>query len=173
MENKEINMLKKLSIILLFMQFCTLAHANNNALLTIEFTVPDLQVEPYHRPYVAVWLETVDRQGVHTFLFWHEQEDWFKDLRQWWRKIGRKQSPAYDAVTSATKKPGVYKITWNGILADNTHVLAGDYILHFEAVREQGSREYLRQKITLNAKKNQSFTLQGKNEIGIINIKVK
>lgn len=38
-------------------------HANA-AELEIELTLPDLDVQPYHRPYVAVWLETPERKHV-------------------------------------------------------------------------------------------------------------
>ncbi len=138
----------------------------------IALTVPNIKTDPYHKPYIAVWLETKERKGLHTFAFWHEQEDWFKDLRQWWRKIGRKSEGDMDGFAGATKKPGVYKLSWDGTLASGKKLPAGEYVLHFESVREQGSREYLRQKIQIGNKQKQSYQLFGKHELGEIKISI-
>ena len=158
-----------LLIILLSFGFSTLADGTQ---LEIEFSLPKIDTNPYHRPYVAVWLETVERKGVHTFAFWHEQDDWFKDLRQWWRKVGRRHEPNYDGVSGATRKPGNYRLTWQGALVDGLQVEPGNYILHFESVREEGSREYLRQSVSLGEGKKQSYVLQGKTEFGTIKITI-
>ncbi|MBD1390735.1 DUF2271 domain-containing protein [Neiella sp. HB171785] len=141
--------------------------------LYVDIEVPDINANPYHRPYVAVWVETPERKGVHTLAFWAEQADWYKDLRQWWRKIGRKNSPNYDGVSGATRKPGSYQLSWDGLAADGIPVQPGDYILHLESVREQGSREYLRQAIVLGKQQPQHYQLQGSAELGLISISIK
>lgn len=146
-------------------------YANDNEppfTLTMNVTVPTIKTNPYHRPYVAVWLETPNRKGVHTFAFWREQEDWFKDLRQWWRKIGRKNNPNYDAISAATRKPGEYTLTWQGQLSNGEQISPGDYVLHFESVREQGSREYFRQKITLDFKQRSHINYRGKLSLALL-----
>lgn len=148
------------------------SQAEEKNILAIKITIPEIKSTPYHRPYVAVWLENTQRKGIHTFAFWREQEDWFKDLRQWWRKIGRKNKPNYDGVSGATRKPGEYLLSWNGVLASGETLANGDYVLHFESVREQGSREYLRQKISVQTGVSQSYVLQGKHELGSISVKV-
>jgi len=141
--------------------------------LDVSVEVPEINANPYHKPYVAVWIETPKRKGVHTLAFWKEQSDWYKDLRQWWRKIGRKKSPNYDAVSGATRKPGIYKLSWDGKFESSKQVIAGEYVLHIEAVREQGSREYLRQRIRLGENQAQHFELQGQTELGKILISIK
>lgn len=140
--------------------------------LEVSLEIPDIKSSPYHKPYVAVWIETPQRKGVHTLAFWKEQPDWFKDLRQWWRKIGRHRTPNYDAVTGATRKPGTYQLTWDGVLQSGEQVAAGVYVLHIESVREQGGREYLRQKIMLGEQKSQDYRLQGHAELGTILISI-
>lgn len=148
---------------------------NNTAIaqqLDVSFEIPVIETTPYHKPYVAIWIETPKRKGVHTLIFWKEQTDWFKDLRQWWRKIGRNKNPNYDAVSGATRKPGIYNTSWDGVLDSNKNIPAGHYVLHIEAVREQGSREYLRQKITWGNNTPQHYTLQGKTELGSIKIAI-
>lgn len=139
--------------------------------LEIELTIPSLEVDPYHRPYVALWLETTDRQGIQTIAIWHEKNDWLKDLRQWWRKAGRKNPHAYDAVTGPTRKPGHYKIQWNST-NDQGNIPEGEYFLCLEAAREAGGRDFLRQKITLGNGVSQTYTLNGNIEFGTINIAI-
>ena len=150
----------------------TLEQALGQTHIAIQVTIPEVDSTPYHRPYVAVWLENTQRKGLHTFAFWREQEDWFKDLRQWWRKIGRKHSPNYDGVSGATRKPSTYELNWDGILTTGKTLPEGEYVLHFESVREQGSREYLRQKIQIKNKVTQHYSIQGQREIGLVTIRI-
>lgn len=162
------------------MQFNTSSKAQINGSLpakfTVQFTLPVIQQQPYHRPYVAVWIETPSRQPLHTLAFWHEQSDWYKDLRQWWRKIGRKQSPAFDAASGATRKPGTYTLKWNGILNSGEPLPAGEYVLHLETAREKGSREYLRLPFSwspnqpLQSGQANHYQTAGKAELGNVHI---
>lgn len=140
--------------------------------LDIEFTIPSLDVDPYHRPYVALWLETTKRQGIYTIAVWHEKEDWLKDMRQWWRKLGRKKPESYDAVTAATRKPGKYKIQWNTKGSNGNSIPEGEYYLCLEAAREAGGRDFLRQKIILGNSTPQTYSLKGDIELGTINITI-
>ncbi|WP_213611521.1 DUF2271 domain-containing protein [Pseudoalteromonas sp.] len=133
----------------------------NAAELEIELTLPDLNVQPYHRPYVAVWLETPQRKHVTTIALWVEKAEWFKDLRQWWRKAG-KSAANFDGATGATKRPGTYTINWNGADLDGKTVVAGKYLLNLEVVREEGGRDYTRVELDLN--KDGKITIDGTNE---------
>ena len=140
--------------------------------ISVAVTIPKINSQPYHKPYIAIWLETRQRKGVHTFAFWHEQKDWFKDVRQWWRKIGRQQSPAYDQMTGATRKPGTYtvKISKDELRALN--LAPGEYFLNVEAVREEGGREFIRQKIIIGTTEVKHYEKSGKHELGKVTIKV-
>lgn len=129
--------------------------------LEIELTLPDLDVQPYHRPYVAVWLETPERKHVTTVALWVEKAEWFKDLRQWWRKAG-KSDANFDGVTGATKRPGTYTINWNGTDLAGKAVTAGKYLLNLEVVREEGGRDYTR--VELDLSKDGKITIDGTNE---------
>lgn len=138
---------------------------------TIQLTVPGLKVAPYHRPFVAVWLESEKRKGIRTIAVWYDQDDWLKDMRQWWRKLGRKGKQNYDIVTSATKKPGSYQISGELVDSSNKPLDAGYYYLNFEASREEGGRDFIRKKIFFDGS-SQSFTLSGEYELGSIEIKI-
>lgn len=140
--------------------------ANSNK-VQVDITVPQLDVNPYHRPYVAVWLETPNRQYVTTIALWADDMEWYKDLRQWWRKAGRSQQP-YDGVTGATKKPGRYQIAWSGKDALGNTIPAGKYLLNIEASREEGGREFIKTPIELS--KQGQLIVQGEHELGNITL---
>ena len=161
-------MLKRLFLVLLLTTINQAQAAQAPASIKIEVTVPKLNVNPYHRPYVAVWLETEKRGYVTTIALWGDDMEWYKDLRQWWRKAGRSQQP-YDGVTGATKRPGKHSITWLGKDAYGKTIAAGTYLLNVEASREEGGREFLRTKITIN--QQGELTLQGKTELGLVRIR--
>ena len=149
-----------ISAVVLFTAALFQPHADA-AELEIELTLPDLDVQPYHRPYVAVWLETPERKHVTTVALWVEKAEWFKDLRQWWRKAG-KSDANFDGVTGATKRPGTYTINWNGTDLAGKAVTAGKYLLNLEVVREEGGRDYTRVEIDLS--KDGKITIDGTNE---------
>lgn len=138
--------------------------------IRIELEIPKLDASPYHKPYVAVWLETTERKGMQTLAVWHEKEDWLKDMRQWWRKLGRGNT-AYDSVSGATRKPGKHTITWKAVDGDGKPLPAGTYYLNVEAAREQGGRDFLRQKIEIDNTGHQ-YTLEGDLELGTIIISI-
>ena len=122
------------------------AHAAD---LTVTIEVPRLSVAAYHKPYVAVWIETPDQTAVRTLAVWYEQVkpdneglNYLKDLRTWWRKGGRAMRMPADGVSGATRAPGRQTITIPA--ARMAGVAAGQYSLVVEAAREQGGRETVR-----------------------------
>ena len=128
-----------------------------SASMGVEFELPQVQASIYARPYVAVWIEDKKRQPVRTIQLWVGDDEWLKDLRSWWRKVGRDDRSVVDAVTSATRPVGQYRFTWDGLDQQGKRVEQGDYTFYVEVVREHGGRNYIRQKITLG---EESFDLQ-------------
>lgn len=155
---------------------CALIAINSSAFaaatepVQITLELPKVTADNYHRPYLAVWLESPDRQAVATLALWKHKEKWLPELRQWWRKVGRQDNKAIDAISGATHNPGSYQINWNGL--DNQHkpIAAGAYVVHIEVSRENGGREYIHQAITLG--ENGLFALKGTSEIGAVTINV-
>lgn len=141
--------------------------ADSGKKVKIELTQPELSANPYHRPYVAVWVETLEREPVATVAVWHEQDKWLKDLRQWWRKIGR-QGQGLDGRTGATVKPGQYTLFWDGKDSKGKDMPEGKYLLNVEAAREEGGRSYLRETITLGTPV--TTTLAAEPEIGPVTL---
>jgi hypothetical protein len=118
--------------------------------LTVTIEIPRLATAGYHRPYVAVWIETpADQVAVRTLAVWYEQVkpdneglNYLKDLRTWWRKGGRAMHMPADGVSGATRAPGRQTITIPA--ARLAGIAPGQYNIVVEAAREQGGREAVR-----------------------------
>lgn len=136
----------------------------------INLELPAIAAEPYHRPYVAIWLENSDRKAVATVALWWQKDTWLKDLRQWWRKVGRDGTEGIDAYTGATRKPGNYTLKWAPVDTKGKALPPGKYILNFEASREEGGRDHVKQEIELG--KASEFKIPATKEIGAITINV-
>ncbi|KKL02159.1 DUF2271 domain-containing protein [Rheinheimera mesophila] len=113
--------------------------------LEIQIELPKIETGTYHRPYVAVWIENEQQQPVRLIEAWLEKPDWIKDLRRFWRKLGRSEPELVDAKTGATKGPGSYKVRWDGKDEQGKAVAAGTYVVFVEAAREQGGRNLAKQ----------------------------
>ena len=119
--------------------------------LELNLEIPRLTVAEYHRPYVAVWIETQDKAAVKTLAVWYdvkmknqEGEKWLKDMRQWWRRAGRDMTLPADGVSGATRAPGKHQVVFKGGAAPLGNLPAGQYNLVVEASREVGGTEVLR-----------------------------
>jgi hypothetical protein len=125
--------------------------AENEPTLSIDLAVPAINASPYHRPFVAVWLEDVNRKPIKTLAVWYDDETWLKDMRQWWRKLGRQihNSQGFDGLSGATQKPGNYSVAWDGRDSKGEKVDLNEVLLNIEMVREEGDRTYIRQSVIL------------------------
>lgn len=156
----------------------TTSHAANNT-LSVEVELPRMNVAEYHKPYVAMWLEDSDRNATQIALWYDvdmkedEGKKWLKDIRQWWRRIGRKAEQPFDGLTSATKGPGKHIISLNLSAKELKGLSAGDYQLRIEASREVGGKEVVNIPLTWPIKPSDyPLTASGKTELGNINIKL-
>lgn len=102
--------------------------------------IPEIATAQYYRPYVAVWIEDAEQQPVKLLALWRKEPDWLKDIRRFWRKIGRSEPALVDAMTGATRTPGKHRLTWDGKDDQGKALPAGNYTLYVEASREQGGR---------------------------------
>ncbi|WP_375056118.1 DUF2271 domain-containing protein [Zobellella sp. DQSA1] len=142
------------------------AHAQQ---VEIDLTLPEIGGAMYYRPYVAVWVEDADEQPVKTLAVWRKEPDWLKDMRRWWRKAGRYDQGELDGVTAATRKPGRYRLNWDGTDQQGRAVVPGQYHINVEAAREHGSRSLARQTIQLGGGAA-SYHLEPSEELGEITI---
>lgn len=107
--------------------------------LRMELEIPEIKSSQYRRPYLAIWLEEkLNWRENQTLTLWYDDDQWLKDVRRWWRKVGRYTKPV-DGFSGATKKPGRYAVSKTVNLKSEKA-----YILYFEAVREHGNRTLLK-----------------------------
>ena len=148
--------------------------------LEVKIDVPLLTVASYHKPYVAIWIESQDQRFVRNLALWHqlkskgnEGDKYLKDLRQWWRKSGRDLTMPVDGLSSATRAPGTHTLSFNGAKSGLNNLPAGDYQLVVEAAREAGGREMLRVPFQWPTKSTQTAQAKGETELGDISLTVK
>jgi thiamine biosynthesis lipoprotein len=138
----------------------------------------DLEIAPeqgfrWHRPYVAVWVEDSAGKPVRTLSAWvnttgrgpryiHELRRWFSDARDE-QDAGGPDLVA--TVSSATRLPGQYTVSWNGRDDRGNAVEQGTYRVFIEAAREHGTYQLMQQELTLAAKPV-AMDLPGNEEIG-------
>ncbi|PQA86467.1 DUF2271 domain-containing protein [Hyphococcus luteus] len=145
--------------------------------MTVGVDIPRLDVAEYHRPYVAMWLQTPDGKPAANLAVWYdvemrndEGEDWLKDLRQWWRRIGRSTDMPVDGVSGPTRAPGAHEVTFDEKLND---LAPGEYEFMIEAVREVGGRELLHGAVQWPPKEETTIRLEGGRELGPVILTLK
>lgn len=116
------------------------------------------------RPYVAVWIENKDRQHVRTLALWVARPRWLPDLRAWYRMSQAAGTDLVGTVSSATRTPGRYTLTWDGTSQDGKPVPVGSYTVYIEAAREHGTYQLMKQEITIPGAARH-FDLPGNAEI--------
>jgi hypothetical protein len=137
----------------------------------------DLEIAPqqggrYHRPYVAVWVEDAAGRPVRTLSVWVNTSGrgprYIRELRRWFSAEREQESAGgpdlVATVSSATRLPGQYTVTWNGRDDRGKPVEQGTYRIVIEAAREHGSYQLMQQELTL-ATKPVAADLPGNEEI--------
>ena len=112
----------------------------------------------YARPYVAVWIEDPQGRPLRTLALWFNDYRWLPDLRRWYY-LHRRDRQLIRAVSRPTRRPGRYRIVWDGRANDAKYVPVGQYYVLIEVVREHGSYQLIRQPVELRA---EPFTVQAK-----------
>lgn len=149
--------------------------------IDLTVTVPQLKVAEYHRPYVAIWLEK-EGAAPRTLQVWYDFDGnskegagtkWLRDMRQWWRVVGRGMSFPADGVTGATKGAGTHKLALVGGKGATPALTPGNYKLMVEAAREVGGREVVTVPFTWNGSKATTATAKGSAELGAVTISIK
>jgi thiamine biosynthesis lipoprotein ApbE len=103
------------------------------------------------RPYVAVWIEDKDRFPVRTLALWGRKPRWLPELRAWQHADAIRSAAEHrdiaSSISSATRPPGKYTLTWDGKDNAGKLVKAGTYTVNIEVAREHGTYQLLRQEM--------------------------
>lgn len=141
--------------------------------LAVDLEIAPPQGSRWHRPYVAVWVADAADRPVRTLSVWVNTTGrgprYIRELRRWFT-IERDGEDAggpdlIATVSSATRLPGQYSVTWNGRDDRGNVVEQGTYRVFIEAAREHGTYQLMQQEMTL-ASKPVAADLAGNEEIG-------
>lgn len=151
--------------------------------LNVSIEVPRLDVAEYHRPYVAAWVERPDQSVAGTLAVWYDIKNkgsaegegtkWLKDMRQWWRRIGRELQMPVDGVSSATRPAGKHHIQATEGSVQLPKLAPGAYKLYVEAAREVGGREIVSIPFQWPPAKAEQTSAAGSSELGEIRLELK
>lgn len=137
--------------------------------LDLTYTVPKIDAEPYHAPYIVAWITDPDRKLVRTLMVLGVKPKWAPENFIWWRRYGRLNPQVLDTVGRATRPPGRYSAHWDGKDDMGAAAAPGAYILHIEASREKGGHTY--QTVDLDLTGAGAKALPAKDEMGALEIK--
>ena len=116
--------------------------------LTLDYSIPSHGNRGYVRPYVAIWISTMNNQAIKNLILYGGEQRWAGSNSRWWRFAGRRSTVEKINVTRPTRGPGEYQLVWDGRDDSGTLLRAGDYLLHVEASREHGGHSYKNIKFT-------------------------
>lgn len=146
----------------------------------VSVEIPRLTVAEYHRPYVAIWVERPDQSFVGNVAVWYDlkQKDkegtkWLKDMRQWWRRVGRELDMPVDGLSTVTRPPGEHQIAVDAQKSPLAGLPAGEYHLVVEAAREVGGRELVRLPFKWPSASPQALQVKGSHELGTVALNIK
>jgi hypothetical protein len=149
--------------------------------LTISVELPVLEVAEYHEPYVALWIENEKGESTNLAVWYQLEErgqksdkgeEWLKDMRQWWRRIGRDTDMPVDGVSGATRAPGKHTVTFSEGKAPLGKLKSGNYVLMVEAAREVGGRELVKVPFTWPVKTAAGQSAKGSKELGEVKLTI-
>ncbi|WP_417452093.1 DUF2271 domain-containing protein [Kordiimonas sp.] len=138
-------------------------------LLEIEYELPLISVSNYEAPYVAVWVTGSNNQLVRSLLLLGKEPRWVEENYRYWRRYGRKHPAIVDTLAQPTRKPGRYRLVWDGRDEQGIPVPKGTYTLHVEASREHGAHSYARHDMTLTDGPSEA-SIPAQAEIGEITL---
>ncbi len=116
--------------------------SNADFKLTLDYSIPSQDGRGYERPYVAIWVSTMNNQPIKNLILFGGEQRWAGSNQRWWRFVGRRSTVERINVTRPTRGPGEYQLVWDGRDDSGKLIQPGDYLLHVEASREHGGHSY-------------------------------
>ena len=104
------------------------------------------------RPFVAIWVEDINKNSIRTVSVWYNKPRWLHELRAWYKANNNKFSAEAGnmaSIASATRSAGKYTIKWDGKDDKGEDVKNGLYTIHIEVAREHGTYQLMSQEIKM------------------------
>lgn len=129
---------------------------DDNFELAVDLEIAAQEGGRYHRPYVAVWIEDEAGRPVRTLSLWVNTTGrgprYIRELKNWIFAQRDQQAELVSTVSSATRLPGRYSVTWDGRDDNKKPVEQGTYRVHIEAAREHGTYQLMQQDMSFGTK---------------------
>jgi hypothetical protein len=133
---------------------------DDNFELAVDLEIATQAGARYHRPYVAVWIEDAAGKPVRTLSLWVNTSGrgprYIRELKSWFLAERDQQAAGgpdlVATVSSATRLPGHYSVTWDGRDESKKPVEQGTYRVLVEAAREHGTYQLMQQDMTFGSK---------------------
>lgn len=100
---------------------------------------------PFHRHYVGAWVENEAGRRIRLLALWAKPADigYVRDLDEFWRDAWLLAGEGTDTrrmlgFSRATRPPGEYSLTWDGLNDAGQPVPQGTYTIHIDVNREKG-----------------------------------
>ena len=128
--------------------------------LAVDLEIAAQEGMRYHRPYVAVWIEDAAGREVRTLSTWVNTSGrgprYIRELRRWNRAASdQAQTGGPDLIatmSSATRLPGRYTVSWDGKDERGMLVEQGTYRVIIEAAREHGTYGVMQEDMTFGTR---------------------
>lgn len=136
----------------------------------VTYNLPKFDAANYRKPYVIVWVTDLEKNPIKTLQILGKRQDWQEDNYVWWRRYGRKQPGAVEAIGAPTRAPGRHTVGWDGTDNAGKRVAQGKYLVHIEAAREHGGHAYQTIEVNLGAAPV-TGAAAGKDELGAAQVR--
>jgi len=150
--------------------FTTAAVPAPGPTMGVSVPIPRVPVADYLKLYVA---RCVEQAGKPARKKNNAGIKWLRDMRQWWRTVGRTTPTPPNGVTGATRAPGAAKISFTAGKGGMPALTAGSYTLVVEAAREGGGREVVKVPFTVSAAGTAKGSGKGSFELGAVSLTVR
>ncbi|MEM7365112.1 MAG: DUF2271 domain-containing protein [Pseudomonadota bacterium] len=144
------------------------SQSDSTPVFSLDYEIPSFSSGNYRRPYLAIWITDNKRRVVRNLLLLGESERWARENSRWWRQVGRRDETALSGLARPTRRPGQYRVTWDGRDDFGKSLLGKKYTLHIEAAREHGEKDYVT--LTIDPETPVSLKVPPKGEIGSISL---
>lgn len=108
--------------------------------LGIELPQPPPNLKGIKRPFVAIWIEDSAGKPIRTVAVWGNEPKYIPNLTNWWQ-FAKGQPKVVANTTRATRAPGKYPVTWDGLDDAGQPVPQGSYNVVLEVRREHAGHD--------------------------------